>query len=158
MKTLQDVDEMLARFEDWMKGEDGDDVTMARKVISNAYASQGVEAVDVVAKEINRLLTDNIEIYPNSHVHGRLKNALHQSSSRHQENGEKDLIINAIAEGSENWKAEYDNCRAILNELFELKTMKESLYKGNPDGKEYAERKPKAWEAAKVFLSTYQHQ
>lgn len=71
---------------------------------------------------------------------------------------EQDLIIHGITEGSENWKAEYDNCRALLQELVDLKVMKENLYKGNPDGKEYAERKPKAWEAAKAFLSTYQHE
>lgn len=70
---------------------------------------------------------------------------------------EKDLIIYGIEEGSENWKSEYDNCRTILKELVDLKIMKENLYKGNPDGKEYAERKPKAWEAAKKFLENYQH-
>jgi hypothetical protein len=58
----------------------------------------------------------------------------------------------------ESWKAEYDNCRALLQELVSLKVMKENLYKGNPDGKEYAERKPKAWQAAQQFLSTYQHE
>lgn len=58
----------------------------------------------------------------------------------------------------ENWKTEYDNCRALLQELVSLKVMKENLYKGNPDGKEYAERKPKAWQAAQQFLSTYQHE
>jgi len=58
----------------------------------------------------------------------------------------------------ESWKAEYDNCRALLQELVSLKVMKENLYKGNPDGKEYAERKPKAWQAAQQFLLTYQHE
>ena len=58
----------------------------------------------------------------------------------------------------ENWKTEYDNCRALLQELVSLKVMRENLYKGNPDGKEYAERKPKAWQAAQQFLSTYQHE
>lgn len=71
---------------------------------------------------------------------------------------DKDLIIHGLEEGSENWKAEYDNCRALLQELVDLKIIRENLYKGNPDGKEYAERKPKAWEAAKAFLSTYQHE
>ena len=71
---------------------------------------------------------------------------------------DKDLIIHGLQEGAESWKAEYDNCRALLQELVSLKVMKENLYKGNPDGKEYAERKPKAWEAAKQFLSTYQHE
>ena len=58
----------------------------------------------------------------------------------------------------ESWKAEYDNCRALLQELVSLKVMRENLYKGNPDGKEYAERKPKAWQAAQQFLLTYQHE
>lgn len=70
---------------------------------------------------------------------------------------EDEIITNALKEGSELWKSEYDNCRDILKELVDLKIMKESLYKGNADGREYAERKPKAWEAAKQFLSKYQH-
>ena len=70
---------------------------------------------------------------------------------------ESEFIISGLNEAADNWKAEYDNCRAILKELVDLKIMKENLYKGNPDGKEYAERKPLAWEAAKKFLESYQH-
>jgi len=66
---------------------------------------------------------------------------------------EKDLIIHGLEEGSENWKAEYDNCRALLQELVDLKALKETLYKDNHEGKEYAERKTKAWEAAKKYVN-----
>lgn len=95
--------------------------------------------------------------------HGRLCYSLSIGSDWHIDlsviaPSDKDLIIHGLEEGSENWKAEYDNCRALLQELVDLKALKETLYKGNHDGKEYAERKPKAWEAAKAFLSTYQHE
>ena len=81
----------------------------------------------------------------------------HPSPMSAEQVEDKDLIIQGLQEGAESWKAEYDNCRALLQELVSLKVMKENLYKGNPDGKEYAERKPKAWQAAQQFLSTYQH-
>jgi hypothetical protein len=64
------------------------------------------------------------------------------------------LIGRGTAEGAELWKAEYDNCRAILTELVYLKTLKES--KGKTE--EYEQRQPLAWIAAKKFLEKYQHQ
>lgn len=71
------------------------------------------------------------------------------------EKGEdKDLIIQGLEEGSEQWKAEYDNCRAILQFLVELKRVKDT------EGKtEYYEKnQPIAWDGAKKFLEKYQHQ
>lgn len=66
---------------------------------------------------------------------------------------EKDLIIKGIEESTENWKAEYDNCRALLNELVALKELKDK--EGKTD--DYLFRQPIAWEQAKVFLKDYQH-
>ena len=67
--------------------------------------------------------------------------------------GDKDLIIHGLEEGCEQWKAEYDNCRAILQFLVELKRVKDT------EGKtEYYEKnQPLAWEGAKRFLEKYQH-
>lgn len=42
-----------------------------------------------------------------------------------------------------------------LKELVDLKMLKETLYKGNPDGKEYTERKPKAWHLAKEAIELW---
>ncbi len=42
-----------------------------------------------------------------------------------------------------------------LHELVELKELKETLYKGNHDGKEYAERKPLAWNAARQAVELW---
>lgn len=42
-----------------------------------------------------------------------------------------------------------------LKELVDLKLLKETLYKGNPDGKEYAERKPQAWHLAKEAVDLW---
>lgn len=69
---------------------------------------------------------------------------------------ETDLIIAGLEEGAELWKAEYDNCRAILRELVDLKNIKDtdSTKEAILD---YLKRKPKAWQAAKQFLSKYQH-
>lgn len=64
-----------------------------------------------------------------------------------------ELIVDGIMEGSEQWKAEYDNCRAILKELAELKSIKDN--EGKTD--EYLHRQPKAWEDAVSFLSKYTH-
>lgn len=66
---------------------------------------------------------------------------------------DKDLIIQGLEEGAELWRAEYDNCRAILAELVYLKTLKDS--KGKTE--EYEQRQPLAWIAAKKFLEKYQH-
>lgn len=67
---------------------------------------------------------------------------------------EKDLIIYGIEEGAEQWKAEYDNCRAILQMLVELKRVKDT------EGKNefYETNQPITWEAAKKFLEKYQHE
>lgn len=65
-----------------------------------------------------------------------------------------DHIVYAMEEGAESWKAEYDNCRAILQALVELKDHKD-LY-GKTE--HYQITQPKTWEAAKKFLSKYQHQ
>lgn len=66
---------------------------------------------------------------------------------------EQELIIHGIEEGSESWKAEYDNCRAVLVELVVLKKNKDRYGKTE----EYLTRQPLAWETAKSFLSKYQH-
>jgi DNA-binding Lrp family transcriptional regulator len=82
------------------------------------------------------------------------ENTIHLVGRYAQERvNEKDLIIRGIEEGSELWKAEYDNCRAILTELVYLKTLKDS--KGKTE--EYNQRQPLVWIAAKKFLEKYQH-
>lgn len=67
--------------------------------------------------------------------------------------GDKDLIIQGLEEGSEQWQSEYNFCRAILKELVQLKEIKDK------DGKteDYLKRQPLVWQAAKDFLSKYQH-
>jgi hypothetical protein len=67
---------------------------------------------------------------------------------------EDELIIAGLEEGSENWKAEYDNCRAILSELVAVKKINDEQGKTI----EYLSRQPEAWKAAKEFLINYQHQ
>jgi hypothetical protein len=129
---------------------------------------QDAKPVEELVKAINDCLGKTVWSEHNlttgeEKPHGRLCYSLSIGSDWHIDlsviaPSDKDLIIHGLEEGSENWKAEYDNCRALLQELVDLKIMKENLYKGNPDSKEYAERKPKAWEAAKEFLSTYQHE
>ena len=66
---------------------------------------------------------------------------------------DKDLIIAAISEGSEQWRAEYDNCREILKELVNLKVLKDS--KGKTEY--YLQNQPLLWEKAIKFLDQYQH-
>lgn len=92
------------------------------------------------------------------------KNILENYNSVHEINAikypdfyksnEKDLIIAGLTEGAEQWKAEYDNCRAILENLVELKNWKDQGINIHA----YAARKPSAWEAARMFLEQYQHQ
>lgn len=62
-------------------------------------------------------------------------------------------MIDAVYEGAEQWKEEYDMCRDILIELVNLKKLKDK------DGKteDYLKRQPLVWEAARVFLQKYQH-
>lgn len=67
---------------------------------------------------------------------------------------EQEMVITGLEEGSESWKAEYDNCRAILVELVSLKKNKERYGKTE----EYLSRQPFAWKSAKDFLKTYQHE
>ncbi len=74
------------------------------------------------------------------------------------------LITDGAVEGAENWKSEYDSCRAILEELVFLKKLKDedvetikTLPPDIPYGQIYKQRKPLAWEAAKEFLKEYQH-
>lgn len=66
---------------------------------------------------------------------------------------EDELIIAGLEEGSEAWKAEYDNCRQILTVLVELKHEKDT----NGKTEWYLSQQPKVWEAAKKFLENYQH-
>lgn len=67
---------------------------------------------------------------------------------------DKDFIIQGLEEGSEMWKAEYDNCLSILTELVYLKNLKDSAGKTE----EYEQRQPLVWIKAKKFLEKYQHQ
>ena len=67
---------------------------------------------------------------------------------------EDELIIAVLEEGSEAWKAEYDNCRSILTTLVDLKELKDKYGKTGL----YNERQPLAWDAAKKFLEKYQHE
>lgn len=77
---------------------------------------------------------------------------------------EAELITKGTIEGAEQWKAEYDNCRKILEELVFLKNLKDgnieaikTLPDNIPYGQIYNQRKPLAWQAAKDFLKEYQH-
>ena len=65
-----------------------------------------------------------------------------------------DNIIYAMEEGAMQWKAEYDNCRKILQTLVELKEHKD-LY-GKTE--HYQIVQPETWRVAKEFLSVYQHE
>lgn len=69
--------------------------------------------------------------------------------------GKEDLALVAAMteEGAEMWKMEYDSARRILQELVDLKDLKES------EGKtaDYMVRQPVAWLRAKRFLEKYQH-
>ena len=69
--------------------------------------------------------------------------------------GKEDLAFIAAVteEGAEAWKMEYDSCRKILQELVDLKDLKES------EGKtaDYMVRQPVAWIRAKRFLENYTH-
>jgi hypothetical protein len=67
---------------------------------------------------------------------------------------ELNLIIGGVTEGADQWKAEYDTCREILQHLVTLKQVKDT--QGKDD--EYMKRQPLAWEKAKRFLEKYQHQ
>ena len=67
---------------------------------------------------------------------------------------EKDLIIQGLEEGAMSWKYEYDNCRALLKALVQLKEIKDK------DGKTefYLKNQPIVWDNAKKFLENYQHE
>lgn len=67
---------------------------------------------------------------------------------------EKDMIMAGLEEGSDNWKAEYDNCRQILTELVACKLIKDN--KGKTEN--YIKRKAAVWERATQFLQSYQRQ
>lgn len=82
-----------------------------------------------------------------------INNAL-ASPSPVQGMDEKDLIIHGLEEGAESWKAEYDNCRNILEGLVTLKEWKDK----NINMDQYAKLKPLQWERAKEFLKKYQHE
>lgn len=66
---------------------------------------------------------------------------------------EKEEILNAVYEGADNWKQEYDECRKILIDLCALKKEKDSL--GKTD--HYLEKQPEAWKNAFEFIVKYQH-
>jgi hypothetical protein len=78
---------------------------------------------------------------------------LDESPSDTKEEAINDAMIDAVYEGAEFWKQEYDDCRRILTELVELKAIK------TLEGKtqEYERRQPMAWQDAIEFLSEYQH-
>lgn len=71
---------------------------------------------------------------------------------------EHEGIVNGIEEGSECWKADYENCKTkldlamqALTELVELKNIKDA--EGDTD--DYLKRKPKAWQAAKIAVEAF---
>lgn len=62
--------------------------------------------------------------------------------------------LHAVYEGADQWKQEYNDARSLLQQLWELKFVK------NREGKTeaYQQRQPKVWEKVELFLSSYQHQ
>lgn len=62
-------------------------------------------------------------------------------------------LVDAVYEGAGRWRAEYEDCRAILRELHELKLVKDAHGKTE----EYQRRKEEAWKKAASFLEKYQH-
>lgn len=85
---------------------------------------------------------------------GPWKVVSHHEASAPAKDGEiNEAMIDAIYEGAELWRQEYDDCRKILKELVDLKMVKE--FEGKTE--EYKERQPLAWMAAIEFLNVYQH-
>ena len=71
---------------------------------------------------------------------------------------EHEAIVNGIEEGSECWKADYENCKVkfdeamrVLKELVELKNIKET----SGETEDYLTRKPKAWQFAKIAVEAF---
>lgn len=71
---------------------------------------------------------------------------------------EHEAIVNALDEGAEMWRADYQNCKikfdeamTALEELVELKNIKES----SGETEDYLKRKPKAWERAKIAVEAF---
>lgn len=62
--------------------------------------------------------------------------------------------LHAVYEGADQWKQECNDARSLLQQLWELKVVK------NREGKTeaYQQRQPKVWEKVEKFLSKYQHQ
>lgn len=67
---------------------------------------------------------------------------------------EAEAAIYAVYEGADLWEQEYKDCRHLLQELVDLKVLKEA----NGKTADYLARQPKAWESAIKFLESYQHQ
>jgi hypothetical protein len=68
---------------------------------------------------------------------------------------EKDLIIQGIEEGSQQWKEEYDSARKIIEQLVEQSGI---LYTYGSRIEGIYQKFPELLKAAKEFLSKYQHQ
>lgn len=125
--------------------------------LDESASPQPNSSVEEAAKEYARKrLVHTMEFvdYNKDMFFAFLAGSAHSSASVEGLVEEKDLIIQGLEEGSEAWKAEYDNCRSILKELVDLKVMKDT-FGSSIEG--YEDRKPLAWEAAKKFLEKYQH-
>lgn len=61
--------------------------------------------------------------------------------------------ISELQKSQQIWQREYINCRQILNELVQLKIIKDKA--GKTD--DYSKRQPVAWDAAREFLKHYIH-
>ena len=66
---------------------------------------------------------------------------------------EKDLIIHGIEEGSQQWEQEYKDCRKILQDIIEAES-----HQWNRSSVTNPSQLPLVLQAAKDFLSKYQHQ
>jgi hypothetical protein len=71
---------------------------------------------------------------------------------------EHEGIVNGIEEGSECWKADYENCKfkfdlviKALKELVELKNIKETA----GETEDYLKRKTKAWREARTAVEAF---
>lgn len=82
-------------------------------------------------------------------THEKMKADYDRLENLEKEVGELKAQLHCVYEGAAQWEQEYKDCRSILNELVNLKSMKEL----GGDVDMYV-----AWERAINFLKKYQHQ
>ena len=131
-KEIKELDAILAGFEDWMHGQDGDDVTKARKILQSLQQENR-------DRELNILSNGDVVVVGKGLVVGNADKVVERMDKVQQENERLKELCSDIRQLAK------ENIESLEAQIKELKELFGSMYLDSrcPIPDEYLERAEK---------------